>query len=899
MKTHLLLIAFIISFFSTAQVYVDASATGANDGTSWADAYTDLAIAISNNSSNATDFWIVAGRYTPGNTSAARTTSFLPGSNHRFYGGFNGTETSLSQRNIATNITILSGDRANNDSGVVNFSNSTRADNFYRIVRLNNDGVVFDGISFRDGQGAGSTANGSVERMGAAIYATHEFDLNNCTFYNNYSGDGGVIQLQGQSNNANHTIDFVKCIFQDNVCSSDGIIAVSNAANSDLTLTVDHCLINDNQYNRGVISTNSARNNVTMLTNITGSTIANNFTTGSTNDNQVLRNRQGSNSTCDFNVENSIIWNNFSSTASGNPAVRLHGLSFQDSNNGGNRGNANVTHSLIQSTNGATSTNQITTANPLFITTGPAPYSLTINSPAIDSGSNALVTQTMDLAGNNRIQGSTVDMGPYEGFSNASTSGIVYVDVNATGGANNGTSWADAYTTLINAVNINSNSPVDFWIAAGTYYTGSTRTQSIQPGINHKFYGGFNGTETMLSERDFTVNKTIIDGDINGNDNGPLEQNNTTKTDNTYRLFQVYNDGVLFDGLEFRNGFALGSTANGSIERMGSAIYASHEFQVENCEFYDNLSFSGGVIQMQQQLSGANHNININNSIFQGNYCNDGIITSSNGTSSSLILQIENCLIADNIFKIGILSANSARTNVNMTATVVNTTIANNECDGTFTNTHIIRNRKGNNSSSSYSVYNSIISNNIIPGTSGNAIIEFHGLRSGDTNGGGSLGDAILSNSMPQSTIGATSTNNNIASSPIFTSTTDYTLLASSPGIDAGDNQFVTATTDLAGNTRIVGNSVDIGAYEFGSTASSSDVTTLKVSLFPNPATSEFTIALDQETIDQISMYNLQGQLVKTSTTDRVNVSELSKGIYLVKVVTTSGATATKQLIKK
>jgi|GEM_PF-2494188 len=791
MKTHLLLIAFIISFFSTAQVYVDASATGANDGTSWADAYTDLAIAISNNSSNATDFWIVAGRYTPGNTSAARTTSFLPGSNHRFYGGFNGTETSLSQRNIATNITILSGDRANNDSGVVNFSNSTRADNFYRIVRLNNDGVVFDGISFRDGQGAGSTANGSVERMGAAIYATHEFDLNNCTFYNNYSGDGGVIQLQGQSNNANHTIDFVKCIFQDNVCSSDGIIAVSNAANSDLTLTVDHCLINDNQYNRGVISTNSARNNVTMLTNITGSTIANNFTTGSTNDNQVLRNRQGSNSTCDFNVENSIIWNNFSSTASGNPAVRLHGLSFQDSNNGGNRGNANVTHSLIQSTNGATSTNQITTANPLFITTGPAPYSLTINSPAIDSGSNALVTQTMDLAGNNRIQGSTVDMGPYEGFSNASTSGIVYVDVNATGGANNGTSWADAYTTLINAVNINSNSPVDFWIAAGTYYTGSTRTQSIQPGINHKFYGGFNGTETMLSERDFTVNKTIIDGDINGNDNGPLEQNNTTKTDNTYRLFQVYNDGVLFDGLVFRNGFALGSTANGSIERMGSAIYASHEFQVENCEFYDNLSFSGGA------------------------------------------------------------------------------------------NTHIIRNRKGNNSSSSYSVYNSIISNNIIPGTSGNAIIEFHGLRSGDTNGGGSLGDAILSNSMPQSTIGATSTNNNIASSPIFTSTTDYTLLASSPGIDAGDNQFVTATTDLAGNTRIVGNSVDIGAYEFGSTASSSDVTTLKVSLFPNPATSEFTIALDQETIDQISMYNLQGQLVKTSTTDRVNVSELSKGIYL------------------
>lgn len=43
----------------------------------------------------------------------------------------------------------------------------------------------------------------------------------------------------------------------------------------------------------------------------------------------------------------------------------------------------------------------------------------------------------------------------------------------------------------------------------------------------------------------------------------------------------------------------------------------------------------------------------------------------------------------------------------------------------------------------------------------------------------------------------------------------DYTLAAGSQAINAGNNDFVTAETDLAGNPRIVNGIVDIGAYEF------------------------------------------------------------------------------------
>jgi hypothetical protein len=59
----------------------------------------------------------------------------------------------------------------------------------------------------------------------------------------------------------------------------------------------------------------------------------------------------------------------------------------------------------------------------------------------------------------------------------------------------------------------------------------------------------------------------------------------------------------------------------------------------------------------------------------------------------------------------------------------------------------------------------------------------------------------------------------NIATDPLFVNygASDLHLQTNSPCVEAGNNAYVTVTNDLDGSPRIVGNNVDIGAYEFQS----------------------------------------------------------------------------------
>jgi T5SS/PEP-CTERM-associated repeat protein len=169
-------------------VYVRSTASGANNGSSWADAFSGalglqsaLSFVSGQPAGAYTDVWVAAGTYKPAGFNGSRSATFQLQNNLAIYGGFAGTETQLSQRNIAANPTILSGDLNGDDSGTFN-----REDNSYHVVTASGaTGAVLDGFTIRAGTATGAAAN---DQIGAGIVATSgSLALSNCTVESNIS----------------------------------------------------------------------------------------------------------------------------------------------------------------------------------------------------------------------------------------------------------------------------------------------------------------------------------------------------------------------------------------------------------------------------------------------------------------------------------------------------------------------------------------------------------------------------------------------------------------------------------------------------------------------------------------------------------------------------------------
>jgi hypothetical protein len=87
---------------------------------------------------------------------------------------------------------------------------------------------------------------------------------------------------------------------------------------------------------------------------------------------------------------------------------------------------------------------------------------------------------------------------------------VIHVDQNRPGGGGgDGTSWADAFKTVTGALDV-AGAGDEIWIARGTYLERIT----LKAGV--KLYGGFDATETLLSARDWTANRSILDGEAAG-----------------------------------------------------------------------------------------------------------------------------------------------------------------------------------------------------------------------------------------------------------------------------------------------------------------------------------------------------------------------------------------------
>ncbi len=369
--------------------HVDAGlATGANDGSSWANAHRGVdAISVAVAAAVSGDeIWVKGGTYRPTAT-ATRTISINLKNGVGIYGGFAGTETALAQRDIVANPTVITGDLAGNDASNI------FTDNSYHVLNGASQGAtaVIDGFTITGGN-ANSTANN--DRGGGILCLSGSsptvrnciFRANRCTF----GGGAGYINASSPT--------FVACQFLDNVGGNFG--GAFDMATT-VSATFDRCFFRGNSAARaGAIeifggSTTKVYNCIFVGNTATGTGGGGAIWVGS-NSSPVIRNTtvyantstasagagilsSGANS---ISVANCIIWANTGSGGAQGAANQLNGATFTTS------------YSIVLG--GAAGTGNLA-FDPQFVDAAGGDYRLSPTSPAIDAGSNALVPVTVTL----------------------------------------------------------------------------------------------------------------------------------------------------------------------------------------------------------------------------------------------------------------------------------------------------------------------------------------------------------------------------------------------------------------------------------------------------------------------------------------------------------------------
>ncbi len=209
----LLLILPVVTLSQTVY-YVDADASDGGDGSNWTNAYKYLQDALNDpNLTNGDEIWVAEGIYYPDegdgqvNGDSLSTFQLNISPNISLYGGFNGTETSLDERNIAVNETILSGD--------LNQDDPSTSDNTWHVVTCDHatKGTTIDGFTITAGNASGSDPH----NKGAGIYSLNsQANIRNCTIKNNTATDGSGMYNDGSS------LLIVNCIFLNNSATQNG-----------------------------------------------------------------------------------------------------------------------------------------------------------------------------------------------------------------------------------------------------------------------------------------------------------------------------------------------------------------------------------------------------------------------------------------------------------------------------------------------------------------------------------------------------------------------------------------------------------------------------------------------------------------------------------------------------
>ncbi len=191
----------------------------------------------------------------------------------------------------------------------------------------------------------------------------------------------------------------------------------------------------------------------------------------------------------------------------------------------------------------------------------------------------------------------------------AAATGVIYVDTDTTG-ANNGSSWADAYVYLQDAL-ADANAaekPIEIRVAEGVYkpdqgviQTPGARTATFQLINGVALKGGYGGfSEPEPEARYIDLYKTIFSGDLNGNDIEVAAHqylpDEPSRAENSHHVVtgSGTNATAVLDGFTIFGGNA---DARFGDESRGGGMYSEGGSPtVTNCTFIYNEARSGGAI---------------------------------------------------------------------------------------------------------------------------------------------------------------------------------------------------------------------------------------------------------------------------------------------------------------
>ena len=143
---------------------------------------------------------------------------------------------------------------------------------------------------------------------------------------------------------------------------------------------------------------------------------------------------------------------------------------------------------------------------------------------------------------------------------------IAYVDLTATSGNNDGTSWDDAFLRLEDALALADEftNVEEIWVAQGTYYPtqDNDRSKSYVLKKNMKIYGGFAGFETERTARSPFTQPVFLSGNIG---------NISSLLDNSYHVVTLDNSCIdcVVDGFNIQFGYA---TGGGTFDNVGGGL---------------------------------------------------------------------------------------------------------------------------------------------------------------------------------------------------------------------------------------------------------------------------------------------------------------------------------------